>query len=143
MKSNNNKKAKPEFAKPVTKTLDFVVIGYDQNGNEYDADSAKDLVADLQASGTFDKLSVMATISRSTVLNKEDAHGVMSIARVMKYNKEAGSIDLLFFGKNATYANNITDNMVVVPRVRLDRETNKAVTILGFEIIAPTGDSKE
>ena len=52
-------------------------------------------------------------------------------------------IDLLFFGKNATYANNITDNMVVVPRVRLDRETNKAVTILGFEIIAPTGDSEE
>ena len=126
---NTNKRVKP-----VTKTLPLVVTGKDQNGYDYDADSALDIVADQQSSDVFEKLSVMATIAKSVVLNKEDARGVMNVARITSYNPETKEMDLLFFGKNTETAPKVED-MVVVPRVRLGRDTDKVATILSFEIV--------
>ena len=134
MKLNHNNNNKPARIKPVLKTLPFIVSGKDQNGNDYDADSALNIVADLQDNAVFEKLSVMATIAKKTILNKEDARGVMSVARVQAYNVDKGEVDLLFFGKNAEHAS-IVDDMVVVPRVRLGRDTDEVVTILAFEIV--------
>lgn len=126
---NTNKRVKP-----VTKTLPLVVTGKDQNGYDYDADSALDIVADLQSSDVFEKLSVMATIAKSVVLNKEDVRGVMNVARITSYNPETKEMDLLFFGKNTETAPKVED-MVVVPRVRLGRDTDKVATVLSFEIV--------
>ena len=126
---NTNKRVKP-----VTKTLPLVVSGKDQNGYDYDADSALDIVADLQSSDVFEKLSVMATIAKSIVLNKEDARGVMNVARITSYNPETKEMDLLFFGKNTETAPKVED-MVIVPRVRLGRDTDKVATVLSFEIV--------
>lgn len=126
---NTNKRVKP-----VTKTLPLVVSGKDQNGYDYDADSALDIVADLQSSDVFEKLSVMATIAKSVVLNKEDARGVMNVARITSYNPETKEMDLLFFGKNTETAPKVED-MVIVPRVRLGRDTDKVATVLSFEIV--------
>ena len=133
MKPNNNTN-KPARIKPVLKTLPFIVSGKDQNGNDYDADSALNIVANLQDNAVFEKLSVMATIAKKVALGKEDARGVMSVARVQAYNVDKGEVDLLFFGKNAEFAN-IVDDMVVVPRVRLGRDTDEVSTILAFEIV--------
>lgn len=133
MKPNNNAN-KPARMKPVHKILPFIVTGKDQNGNDYDATSANTIVADLQTAGVFNKLSVMATIAKKYVLNKEDVRGVMNIARVQSYNAESGEIDLLFFGKNVEHAETISD-MVVVPRVRTERDSDKVTTILAFEIV--------
>ena len=126
---NNNKRVKP-----VTKTLPLVVSGKDQNGYDYDADSALDIVADLQSSDVFEKLSVMATIAKSVVLNKDEVRGVMNVARITSYNPETKEMDLLFFGKNTETAAKV-DDMVIVPRVRLGRDTDKVATILSFEIV--------
>ena len=126
---NTNKRVKP-----ITKTLPLVVSGQDQNGYDYDADSALDIVADLQSSDVFEKLSVMATIAKSVVLNKEDARGVMNVARITSYNPETKEMDLLFFGKNTETAPKVED-MVIVPRVRLGRDTDKVATVLSFEIV--------
>lgn len=126
---NTNKRVKP-----ITKTLPLVVSGKDQNGYDYDADSALDIVADLQSSDVFEKLSVMATIAKSVVLNKEDARGVMNVARITSYNPETKEMDLLFFGKNTETAPKVED-MVIVPRVRLGRDTDKVATVLSFEIV--------
>ena len=126
---NTNKRVKP-----VTKTLPLVVSGKDQNGYDYDTDSALDIVADLQSSDVFEKLSVMATIAKSVVLNKEDARGVMNVARITSYNPETKEMDLLFFGKNTETAPKVED-MVIVPRVRLGRDTDKVATVLSFEIV--------
>ena len=132
MKPNNNNK--PARVKPIVKTLPFVASGKDQHGYDYDAESATAIVAVLQNNGTFEKLSVMAIIAKKTVFNKVDARGTMSVARVQYYNTETGEVDLLFFGKNTELANNM-DDMVVVPRVRLGRDTDKVATILSFEIV--------
>lgn len=126
---NTNKRVKP-----VTKTLPLVVTGKDQNGYDYDADSALEIVANLQTADVFEKLSVMATLAKSVVLNKEDARGVMNVARITSYNAETKEMDLLFFGKNIENASKVED-MVVVPRVRLGRDTDKVSTILSFEIV--------
>lgn len=133
MKNADKKSNKPARTKPVVKALPFIVTGKDQHGNDYDANSALALVADLQEAGTFDKLSIMAIVGKKYILNKEDAHGTMSIARVQSYNAESGNVDLLFFGKNTEYANAV-ENMAVVPRVRTDRDS-KVTTILAFEIV--------
>ena len=130
-KFNNNK---PARTKPVQMNMPFIVTGKDQYGNDYDADSVNELIADIQSTGTFDKLSIMATVAKKVVLNKEDARGVMSVARIQSYNPENGEIDLLFFGKNAEYADKCS-GMAVVPRVRCDRDSKKVTTILAFEII--------
>ena len=132
MKPNNNNK--PVRNKPVLKTLPFVASGKDQHGYDYDAESAEAIVADLQKNGTFTKLSVMATMAKKVAFNKDDARGVLSVARVQSFNSEKGEMDLLFFGKNTEFANNM-DNMVVVPRIRLGRDTDKVETILSFEIV--------
>lgn len=131
MKPNNNNNKR---VKPITKTLALVASGKDQNGYDYDANSALEIVADLQEHAVFDKLSIMATMAKSVVLNKEDARGVMNVARVTGYNAETREIDLLFFGKNTELASKV-DPMVVVPRVRLGRDTDKVATILSFEIV--------
>lgn len=135
MKTNNEKKFnKPARTKPVQKALPFIVTGKDQNGNDYDANSALAIVADLQNTGVFEKLSIMATINKKTILNKEDARGIMSVARVQSYNAESGEVDLLFFGKNTEHAAAV-DGMAVVPRVRTERDSNRVATILAFEIV--------
>ena len=132
MKPNNNNK--PARIKPVLKTLPFIVSGKDQYGNDYNADSALDIVTNLQDNNVFEKLSVMANIAKKIALGKEDARGVMSVARIQAYTVDNGEVDLLFFGKNAEFAN-VVDNMVVVPRVRLGRDTDDVATILAFEIV--------
>ena len=133
MKPNNNTN-KPARIKPILKTLPFIVSGKDQKGNDYDADSALNIVTDLQDNAVFEKLSVMATIAKKIALGKEDARGVMSIARVQAYNADKGEVDLLFFGKNAELAD-VVNEMVVVPRVRMGRDTDEVATILAFEIV--------
>ena len=134
MKPNKNNSNKPARVKPIVKSLPFIVSGKDQNGNDYDAISATNIVADLQANNVFEQLSIMATISKKVIFNKEDARGVMNIARVQSYNTETGDIDLLFFGRNTEYANTV-DGMAVVPRVRTERDSDKVTTILAFEIV--------
>ena len=130
MPKPNNNNNKPVRTKPVQMNLPFIVTGKDQHGNSY----VNTLIEDLQSAGTFDKLSVMATVAKKVVLNKEDARGVMSVARVQSYNAENGEIDLLFFGKNAEYAT-ACSGMAVVPRVRYERDSKKVTTIIAFEIV--------
>lgn len=120
--------------KPVTTTISFVVTGNDQYGNEYNADSATALMEELCGNGTFSKLSVMATMTKANLFNKEDAKGNVTLARVMDYNSETGDISMLFFGKNVDYADRMEDK-VVVPRVMIDRETGDVTCITGFEVV--------
>lgn len=134
MKKNDNKNAARK--KPVTKTLDFVVTGKDQKGYDYDTDSLNSIVKGLQDAGTFDKISIPASAPKSVVLNKEDAKGTMNVARVMAFVEDGAKVNLLFFGKNVDVAEKLND-MVVVPRVRLARDSDQVETILSFDIVNP------
>lgn len=120
--------------KPVTTTIPFVVTGNDQYGNEYNADTATALVEELRDNGVFSKLSVMATMTKANLFGKEDAKGNINLARVMDYDSETGDISLLFFGKNVDHAERM-ENMVVVPRVMIARDTSDVTCITGFEVV--------
>ena len=120
--------------KPVTTTIPFVVTGNDQYGNEYNADTATALVEELRDNGVFYKLSVMATMTKANLFGKEDAKGNINLARVMDYDSETGDISLLFFGKNVDHAERM-ENMVVVPRVMIARDTTDVTCITGFEVV--------
>lgn len=120
--------------KPVTVNVPFVVTGEDQYGNKYNAESATTLVEKLRDNKTFVELSVMATIAKSTLLDKEGVKGNLNLARVMDFNSETGDVSLLFFGKNVDHAERM-DGMVIVPRVMTDRETSDVTCITGFEVV--------
>lgn len=134
MKKNDNKNVARK--KPVTKTFDFVVTGKDQKGYDYDTESLNSIVKGLQDAGTFDKISIPASAPKSVVLDKEDAKGAMNVARVMAFVEDGAKVNLLFFGKNVDVAEKLND-MVVVPRVRLARDSDQVETILSFDIVNP------
>lgn len=130
-KNNNNS----NFNKPVMKVLPLVVSGVDNKGKEYNAQSAIDIISDLQDNGVFTKLSVDVTMNKAKCLDNPDAKGVMSIARLQSFDVETQEISVMLFGKNTSFADKITNNMVIVPRVRTGRDSDDVVTILGFEIV--------
>ena len=128
-KFNNN------FNKPIMKALPLVVTGYDNKGKEYNADSAIAIIQDLQDCGVFTKLSVDVTMAKTICLDNPEAKGVMSIARLQSFDADTMEMTVMLFGKNTSFADKITNNMVIVPRVRTGRDSNDVVTILGFEIV--------
>ena len=140
MKSNNNAKNynnnKTASTKPVMKTLPIVFTGKDSHGNDYNTDSAVQILNDLQNAGVFTKLSVYTTMAKKVCFGRDDARGVMSVARIQSFDAESGEMSIMFFAKNIEYAK-LVDDMVIVPRVRTGRDTDQVSTIFGFEIVHP------
>ena len=133
MKFEQKKTNKAKGIKPITKVLSLVFTGKDQKGNEYDVNTWKKIVKELQEAGRFEKLSVSVTIARSRVVD-EGVKGMLNFARFQKYDAETGDVEILLMGKNTEYADFVSD-MVIVPRVRVGRYSNEVVSILGFEIV--------
>lgn len=121
--------------KPITMVLPLAVSGVDGRGNEYDASSAFNLMSDLQIFDVFTKLSVDVTLAKSVCFNDDEAKGTISVARLQSYNPETNEVSITFFGKNTKYADKITSDMVVVPKVRTARDSTEVITIVGFEIM--------
>ena len=137
-RTNNHNKPNNNYNnanKPVMKVLRFVVSGVDNKGKEYNAQSAVDIMTDLQDKGVFTMLSVDVTMNKAKCLDNPDAKGVMSIARLQSFDPDTQEISVMLFGKNVSFADKITNDMVIVPRVRTGRDSDDVVTILGFEIV--------
>ena len=132
---NPNQKNFIKFQKPVAKIIPIVFTGTTTAGVEYDVESCKTIIKDLQNSGCFDKLSVGIDIARKRVVD-EEAKGMMTVARLQKYNVEDETVEALFIGKNVRCADLVdTGAYVIVPRVRVARDSTEVVTIIGFEIV--------
>lgn len=137
-KKNNNRSGGSKFNnanKPVMKALPLVVTGLDNKGKEYNVQSAINIIQDLQDCGVFTKLSVDVTMAKTICLDNPEAKGVMSIARLQSFDPDTMEITVMLFGKNTSFADKITSNMIIVPRVRTGRDSDDVVTILGFEIV--------
>ena len=128
----NNKSATPRIA-PVTKVLPLVVTGTDNRGNNYDPVQVNERVEHIQSCSIFDILSVNASLAKSICFNNADLKGQISVARIKSYDVATGNMELIFIGKNTEFAS-IVDDMVVVPRVRLNRDGN-VESILSFDIV--------
>lgn len=128
----NSKSATPRII-PVTKVLPLVVTGRDARGNEYDPLQVTERVELIQSCTIFDILSINATMAKSLCFNNTDLKGQINVARIKSYDKETGNIELIFIGKNTEFAN-IVDDMVVVPRIRINRDGN-VDSILSFDIV--------
>lgn len=138
---NNNQRDNKNSAprknnKPVTKILPLITSGVDSYGNPYNPDSLYDLLCDLEDSKVFTKLSVSLTIEK-VYLGDNNGRGVKTIARVQSYDKANGQMSICLFGQNTEYAN-ILNGMVIVPKVRINRNSEEVSTILGFDIVPAT-----
>ena len=131
MKSNNAKNS--NRVKPVMKTISVLMTGK-VGDREYDVDSCKKILTDLQDAGVFSKLSVSVTMAKSICINDPSAKGIMTVARIQSYDEKSNEMSIMFFSKNVQYAE-LVDDMVIVPRVRTGRDTTEVSTILGFEIV--------
>lgn len=132
-KSNQKKNNNDKRVKPIIKVLSLVFTGKDQKGCEYDPESCRDIVKSLQESGCFDKLSVTVTIAKNRVFT-EDSKGTMNLGRFLSYNDETGDVELLIMGKNTELVDKLDDS-VIVPRVRVNRNSTEVTSILGFEVV--------
>lgn len=125
--------------KPIVKTISICLNGSDARGNNYNVASAEELLNDLQTSGVFDKLSVFATMSKSLCYDNTDYRGVISVARIKSVNAKNHEITLVFFGKNTEFASVLENNpTMVMPRMRIDRDSNDVTTFFGFDIVLST-----
>lgn len=129
----NNRRGGNNKPKTVIKSLPLILSGKDHKGNDYDVESCKQLLSELQNDGVFNKLSVNVTIAKSIIDSNYD-RGIMTIARIQSIDIEEGEIVIMVFGKNAEYANILNDK-VIVPRVRIGRDSNEVTTIFGFEVV--------
>ena len=131
----NNAKNNNRPTKPVLKILPVYMSGVIANDREYNIDSCQKILADLQNNGVFSKLSISVTMAKSICVGDVTARGVMSVARIQSYDEKSGEMSIMFFSKNVEYAKLITDDMVIIPRVRTGRDSVDVSTILGFEIV--------
>lgn len=125
---NNNKN------KPTLVSLPLVFTGVDKNGRNYNADSCKKIISELQRDDVFKKLSVSAGIQRSLVEN--DAKGTLTITRIQSIDTDTWDVSLMLFGQHTEYADKIKD-FVVIPHVRTGRDSDEVTAILRFEIVEP------
>ena len=136
-KKNYNKKG----PKTIIKSLPLVLTGTDHKGNKYNVESCKQLLAELQDNGVFSKLSVNVTIARHLLDSSYD-RGIMTIARIQSIDIEEGEFVIMVFGKSAEYAKLLNDK-VIVPRVRIGRDSSDVTAIFGFEIVEPVFSSAD
>lgn len=129
-KGNNNFKP----AKPITKTIPLVATGDAGHGKQYDTNTLRDLLMDLNECQCFDKLSILATMPKALVFNKPEARGTIGVARVNGYNTAKDEITVTFFGKNLAYADLVDDSMVMTVKVHADR-SGAVDSILSFDIV--------
>lgn len=128
---NNNRKT---GNKPTVVSLPLVFTGVDKNGRNFDVDSCKAIIGDLQNADVFKKLSVSTQIQRSLADNDENAKGTLTIARIQSIDTDTWDASVMLFGKNVDYADAIKD-FVIVPRVRTGRDSDEVISILRFEIV--------
>lgn len=132
MQNKNNRSNKP---KPVTLNVVVSTSGADRFGNEYNVESVHDLLAELQEHLVFEKLTVSVNCARALIIGDENAKGTMPVARVKSYAD--GAMDLVF--RDPSHASIVDmNNLVVVPRLRIDRNTHDAITITGLDLIKAT-----
>ena len=133
---NNSKKRKQSAPKPVSRTVRIYTTGEDRYGNKFSYESLISLLTELQEANVFAKLSVSVTTKKSNCTGNENDTGYMSIARVQSFDPVTTDISISFFGKGIEY-HTLADYMVIVPRVRIARGTDKVESILGFELCDP------
>ena len=130
--SNFTKNNKGFKRKSIIMSLPVIISGVDGNGNEYDVDSCKKIISDLQDAGVFSKLSVTLGIDKGLI--GVPGKGTFSIARLQSIDVETGDASIMFFTKTAEYMDLVKD-LVIVPRVRTGRDSTEVNTIFRFDIV--------
>lgn len=131
MKQNFNKNTKRRVNRPII--LPIVFTGKDKNDREYDIESCKNIIKDLQDNNVFSKLSISLGIQKS-LLEDPDSRGTLTIARIQSIDTDIWAVSVIPFTANNKYADALKD-FVVVPHVRIGRDSNEVLSILRFEIV--------
>ena len=128
-RKSNNKSNKPA---PVIKKFSLSVNGHDGK-KEYDIPTLYSVLEKLQSNGIFDVLNIPLSAPKSACFNDENARGTINVARILGFDAESNTMDVIFFGSNAKFAD-IGD--VIIPHVRVSTYNNAyKLTITSFEVI--------
>ena len=130
--TNNNQK-KNFTPKVANASIPLVVSGKDFKGNDYNYDSAMDLINKLIDFDVFGLINISVSMAKNKVFGITDAKGTIDVAVIKSIDIDGKNANLMFFGKNMHIAEELKD-MVLVPRFR----TNKEGTVLSvnkFEIV--------
>lgn len=130
--TNNNQK-KNFTSKVANASIPLVVSGKDFKGNDYNYDSAMDLINKLVDFDVFGLINISVSMAKNKVFGITDAKGTIDVAVIKSIDIDGKNANLMFFGKNMHIVEELKD-MVLVPRFR----TNKEGTVLSvnkFEIV--------
>lgn len=130
--TNNNQKK--NFAPKVANvSIPLVISGKDFKGNDYNYDSAMDLVHKLVDYDIFNLINISVSMAKSRAFGIPDAKGTIDVAVIKSIDLDAKNVNLMFFGKNMHIADEL-DGMVLVPRFRVNKE-GTVISVNKFEII--------
>ena len=133
MKQNFNKNMRRRVNRPSFITLPIIFTGKDKNDRDYDIESCKKIIKDLQDSDVFSKLSISLGIQKS-LIEDPDSKGTLTIARIGSIDTETWDVSVMPFTASNKYVDVIKD-FVIVPHVRIGRDSNEVLSILRFEIV--------
>lgn len=133
---NNNNPRNKQNQKPkvIFKTVDLILSGTDTNGVEYDVESCAAIIDSLQSADVFNKISIYVNAPRNVLTGVETDKGTISVGKIQSFNYDDGTMSIMLFGKNTQYADKI-DNLVIMPRVRNEKNSTAVASILNFELV--------
>ena len=132
-KKNNAKKAAP---KAIIKSLPVVITGRDSRGNEYDTDSCRDFIIDLQDDVVFSRISISVSMTKARAFGNPDQRGFIDVATIREYDIENDAMSIVFFGGSMKFADLIDDDSVIIPKVRINKSNGSIMSITGFQIVS-------
>ena len=141
MKKETKTANKPAKLKPVKKVVALNISGADAKGNEYDPESVKIIMTELQEAGCFDKLSIPVAIEKKYLNGfDESIKGKTNLARLLKYDASTNECEILLIGKNAEHAGIFDSNISIVPKVFVPYKTTEVKSILSFDFVIEAED---
>ena len=134
--NNNQQKTRNFNSAPTFKSVvvPFIMSGKDFKGNDYDHQSAVEVLTKAINSNIFDIISINTSMPKSVVFDKADARGFIDVATINGINLENMTATINFYKKNVRLADIAEQSMVLVPVFKI-RKDGTVRSILRFDLV--------
>lgn len=98
------------------------------------ADSVIRGLETLNQLDVFRMVSIPAQMKKSLLFNDENKRGNMNCGYITKIDTENNNIDIVIYASSVDRIKEIADQLILVPRIRVDRDGNFS-TFLSFDLV--------
>ena len=126
-----NRNSTPNFK---SVTIPFIMSGKDFTGNDYDHQSAVELLTKAVTNNIFSIINISAAMAKSIVFDKDDAHGTIDVAGIEKIDLDNMTATVNFYKKNVRLADMVEKSMVLVPVFKI-RKDKTVKNIIKFNLV--------